>query len=69
MGGVTRTYWTPGEIARELRMSKMTIYRLIHSGQLPAIKVGGNFRVADRAFQAYIQQAQVVSEQETSDDE
>ncbi|MBV7362969.1 helix-turn-helix domain-containing protein [Actinomycetaceae bacterium TAE3-ERU4] len=36
---------TVAEIADILRVSKMTVYRMIHDGELPAIRVGRSFRV------------------------
>ena len=32
-----------------MRVSKMTVYRLIHSGEMPAIRVGKSFRVPESA--------------------
>lgn len=37
---------TIAEVANALRVSKMTIYRMVHSGQLPAMRVGRSFRVS-----------------------
>ena len=34
-----------------MRLSKMTVYRLIHAGELPAIRVGRSFRVPAAAVQ------------------
>lgn len=45
---------TPEEIAKRLRVSKMTVYRLIHSGELPAIRVNRSFRVRATAVEAMI---------------
>jgi excisionase family DNA binding protein len=28
-----------------MRVSKMTVYRLVHNGELPAVRVGRSFRV------------------------
>ena len=36
---------TVAEIAAELHVSKMTVYRLIHDGTLPCIRVGRTMRV------------------------
>jgi excisionase family DNA binding protein len=36
---------TVSEVAQMLRVSKMTVYRLIHTKQLAAIQVGNSFRV------------------------
>lgn len=42
------------EIAEQLRVSRMTVYRLIHSGDLPAIQVGRSFRVTEDALDTYL---------------
>ncbi len=36
---------TVGEVAQLMRVSNMTVYRLIKSGQLAAIRVGKNYRI------------------------
>ena len=36
---------TPREVAEVMRVSTMTVYRLIKSGQLPAIRVGKHLRI------------------------
>ena len=36
------------------RVSKMTVYRLVHNGELPAVRVGRSFRVPENAVQAYL---------------
>ena len=36
-------------VADIMRVSKMTVYRLIHSGEMPAIRVGKSFRVPESA--------------------
>ena len=38
-------FLTVAEVATVMRVSKMTVYRLVHGGQLPAIRVGRSFRV------------------------
>ncbi len=42
---------TVTEVAEVMRVSKMTVYRLIHAGELPAIRVGRSFRVPHSAVQ------------------
>jgi excisionase family DNA binding protein len=32
-----------------MRVSRMTVYRLVHSGELPAIRFGRSFRVPEAA--------------------
>jgi excisionase family DNA binding protein len=41
-------FLTVAEVAEVLRLSKMTVYRMVHSGELPAVKVGRAFRVQAR---------------------
>jgi excisionase family DNA binding protein len=45
---------TVAEVARITRVSKMTVYRLIHSGELEAIRVGRSFRVPEQAVSRYL---------------
>jgi excisionase family DNA binding protein len=40
-----------------MRVSKMTVYRLVHSGELPAVRVGRSFRVPEKAVHAYLEGA------------
>jgi excisionase family DNA binding protein len=44
---------TVGEVAAELRISRMTVHRLIKSGTLGAIRVGHLFRIPDAEVAAY----------------
>lgn len=46
-------YLTVTEIATELRVSKMTVYRMIHDGRLEALRVGRSFRVHESVVAAY----------------
>jgi excisionase family DNA binding protein len=45
---------TVAEVASLMRVSKMTVYRLVHSGELPAVRVGRSFRVPESAVHAYL---------------
>jgi|AntRauTorcE11898_2_1112593.scaffolds.fasta_scaffold53463_1 excisionase family DNA binding protein len=45
---------TAAEVADQLRVSTMTIYRLIRRGELPAVRVGRNYRVRDEDLTAYL---------------
>ena len=47
-------FLTVAEVADMMRVSKMTVYRLVHSGDLPAIRFGRSFRVPESAVQAAI---------------
>ena len=54
---------TVGEVASELRVSNMTVYRLIKSGQLPAIRVGKNYRLRQQDLEEYLRAGSVSAEQ------
>ena len=48
---------TVAEVASLMRVSKMTVYRLVHSGELPAVRVGRSFRVPEAAVHDYLRTA------------
>ena len=50
-------FLTVAEVARRMRVSKMTVYRLVHSGELPANRFGRTFRVQRGAVEELIQAA------------
>jgi excisionase family DNA binding protein len=50
---------TAGEVADQLRVSTMTIYRLIRRGDLAAVRVGRNYRVRASDLATFLD-AQVV---------
>ncbi|MGF6888016.1 excisionase family DNA binding protein [Nocardia sp. GAS34] len=54
IGGGTQ-FLTVAEVANLMRVSKMTVYRLVHSGELPAVRVGRSFRVHAKAVHDYLQ--------------
>jgi excisionase family DNA binding protein len=50
---------TVGEVAATMRVSNMTVYRLIKGGELPAIRVGKNYRIRESDMDGYLEQRQV----------
>jgi excisionase family DNA binding protein len=50
-------FLTVAEVATLMRVSKMTVYRLVHSGDLTAVRVGRSFRVPEQAVQDYLRGA------------
>jgi excisionase family DNA binding protein len=50
-------FLTVAEVASLMRVSKMTVYRLVHSGELPAVRVGKSFRVPEKAVHDYLENA------------
>ena len=45
---------TVGEVATLMRVSNMTVYRLIKAGQLSAIRVGKNYRIRRTDVDRYL---------------
>jgi len=50
---------TVAEVARVMRVSKMTVYRLVHGEELEAVRVGRSFRVPEQAVSSYLDAAAV----------
>ena len=50
-------FLTVAEVAGVMRVSKMTVYRMVHSGDLPAVRVGRSFRVPEKAVHEYLRAA------------
>jgi len=47
-------FLTVGEVAAILRVSNMTVYRLINAGELPAVRVGRSFRLREEDLDRYV---------------
>jgi excisionase family DNA binding protein len=47
-------FLTVAEVAQMLRVSTMTVYRLIGSGQLAAVRVGKAYRVREEDLDRYL---------------
>ena len=50
-------FLTVAEVAATMRVSKMTVYRLVHSGELPAVRVGRSFRVTEEDVNEYLRKS------------
>ena len=55
---------TVGEVATLMRVSNMTVYRLIKGGQLAAIRVGKNYRIRESDVNKYLSDRSVKVEEE-----
>lgn len=53
--GSTGEYLTPADVARRLAVSKMTVFRLIQTGELPAIRAGRQYRIPTAAYESFVQ--------------
>jgi excisionase family DNA binding protein len=50
---------TVAEVAATMRVSNMTVYRLIKNGDVPALRVGKNYRIRESDVDAYLSQRSV----------
>ncbi|WP_028281224.1 helix-turn-helix domain-containing protein [Arthrobacter sp. H5] len=51
---MTTNFLTVSEIAARMRVSKMTVYRLVKSGALKGIRFGRSYRVSETAVEQYL---------------
>ena len=54
-------FLTVAEGATMMRVSKMTVYRLVHSGEMPAVRVGRSFRVPESAVEHFLAHSYIES--------
>ena len=47
-------YLTVTEVAVALRVSNMTVYRLVSAGEIPAVKIGRSVRLRTDDVEAYL---------------
>jgi excisionase family DNA binding protein len=50
-------YLTIAEVAAAMRLSRMTVYRMVRAGTLAADRFGKSYRVPESAVEEYIRQA------------
>ena len=50
-------FLTIAEVAAAMRVSKMTVYRLVKSHAIAAVRVGRSFRVPEEAVNDYIRRS------------
>src|SRR5690625_1465256 len=55
-------FYTTEEIAKMLKISKLTVYDIIKRGELPAFRVGKQMRIDAHDFEAYKQRSRMVPE-------
>ena len=49
------SFLTVQEVAELMRVSTMTVYRLIKSGELRAARIGRSIRLREREVEAYLE--------------
>jgi excisionase family DNA binding protein len=50
----TGRLFTVAEVAEAMRVSNMTVYRLIKSGELPALRVGKGYRIFEADLERFL---------------
>lgn len=55
--GAEPEFMTVAEVAARMRVSKMTVYRLLHGGEVPAVRVGRSFRVREEDVDEYLRKS------------
>ena len=48
-------FLTVAEVADLMRVSAMTVYRMVQSGELPAVRFGRSYRIPESALAAAIE--------------
>ena len=56
-GSGAARFLTVAEVAHALRVSNMTVYRLINAGELPSARVGRSYRIRPEDVDAYLQRS------------
>ncbi len=51
--------YTPETIAEKMQVAVRTVYKLIKSGQLPATKVGRQYRISDDQLDRFMKSQEV----------
>lgn len=54
-------YVTVAEVAGQLRVSNMTVYRLVQAGQLPAVRVGRSYRIREEDVDRFLAEQYTVA--------
>lgn len=57
MGEDGQSFLTVAQVAKQLRVHTMTVYRLIHASKLSAVRVGKSYRISSDSFEAYLRGA------------
>ncbi|WP_291378039.1 helix-turn-helix domain-containing protein [Demequina sp.] len=55
-------FLTVAEVADMCRVSRMTVYRWVHNGDLPAVRFGKSFRVPQAAAEEFVERAAITSD-------
>jgi excisionase family DNA binding protein len=50
---------TVGQVAKKLQVVKMTVYRYIKTGRLPAYKTGKEYRVKESSLEEFLEGSKI----------
>jgi putative molybdopterin biosynthesis protein len=50
-------FLTVNEVANRLRVSNMTVYRILSRGEMPYLAIGKTFRIEQADLEAYLERA------------
>ena len=50
-----------------MRLSRMTVYRLVKAHDLPAVRFGRSYRVPEHAIEDYVQHHSTLADEERAD--
>ena len=64
---ISSLFLTIAEVAAAMRLSKMTVYRLVKSHAIAAVRVGRSFRVPEEAVNDYIRRSTEPATQDQDD--
>ena len=63
MQTVEETYYTLREVAEKLRVSRRTVYRWVQAKELPAYRLGGEFRITERDLEKFLEARRTLAPQ------
>lgn len=52
---LTRSFYKVSEVAAALEVSTRTVYRMLESGELEHLKIGGSRKITEEQFQNFLE--------------
>ena len=59
IASIPTPYLTISEVAGSLRVSKMTVYRLVRTHALASMRFGTSYRISEKAVEDYLRKTSV----------
>jgi excisionase family DNA binding protein len=69
MQTVEETYYTLREVAERLKVSRRTVYRWVQAKELPAYRLGGEFRITERDLEEFLEARRTLAPQPEGDND